>query len=68
MAAGAGSLGVKLGGPGLLHGEPVERPWLGAGREPQAADIRGAIFLVQQGLALWLVLYCVVEAVLYAVF
>ncbi len=65
MAAGAGALGLALGGAAFYHGELHQRPPLGAGAAPVAADIRRALQLVQSGVAVWLVLLCVV-AVLYA--
>ncbi|KON82353.2 adenosylcobinamide-phosphate synthase CbiB [Azoarcus sp. PA01] len=54
MAAGAGSLGVRLGGPAVYHGQREARPTLGAGAAPTAADIRRALALVRRGIALWL--------------
>ncbi|MBZ0096164.1 MAG: adenosylcobinamide-phosphate synthase CbiB [Sulfuricella sp.] len=56
MAAGAGALAVKLGGPAVYHGRPEFRPPLGEGREPAAADIGRAMALVRHGVWLWLVL------------
>jgi adenosylcobinamide-phosphate synthase len=56
MAAGAGALGVRLGGPAVYHGRLESRPPLGEGREPVAADIARAVVLVQRGAGLWLVL------------
>ena len=60
MAAGAGALGLALGGAAIYHGELHQRPPLGEGAAPVAADIRRALQLVQSGVALWLVLLCVV--------
>jgi len=54
MAAGAGSLGVALGGAALSHGQLEERPPLGAGAPPTAADLGRAVGLVRRGLWLWL--------------
>ncbi len=54
MAAGAGALGVSLGGPAIYHGERVERPQLGLGEAPGAVDIMRAVRLVQGGMLLWL--------------
>ncbi len=65
MAAGAGALGLALGGAAVYHGELHQRPPLGEGSAPVAADIRRALQLVQSGVAVWLVLLCVVAA-LYA--
>lgn len=55
MAAGAGALGVALGGAARYHGELHERPQLGEGPAPIAADIWRALALVRQGVLLWLV-------------
>ena len=54
MAAGAGALGVALGGGALYHGQWEQRPPLGAGRTPDAGAIRAAITLVRRGSVLWL--------------
>ena len=54
MAAGAGALGVKLGGGAFYHGEWHERPALGEGREPAAIDITRAVRLVQRSLLIWI--------------
>jgi len=54
MAAGAGALGVSLGGPACYSGEWHERPVLGAGQAPGADDIERALKLVQHGVWLWL--------------
>ena len=54
MAAGAGSLGVQLGGPAIYHGREEMRPALGLGPDPTAADLRRAITLLRQSLWLWL--------------
>ena len=54
MAAGAGALGVALGGGAHYHGQWEQRPPLGAGRTPDAGAIRAAITLVRRGSVLWL--------------
>jgi adenosylcobinamide-phosphate synthase len=55
MAAGAGALGVELGGP-AVYGETVhERGLLGGGARPSADSIVAAIDLVSRGLLVWLV-------------
>ncbi len=56
MAAGAGALGVSLGGPARYQGEWHERPSLGAGAPPGADDIERALKLVRHGVWLWLAL------------
>jgi len=54
MAAGAGALRVKLGGPAIYHGELEQRPLLGCGMAAGAADIVRAVRLVQYTLYVWL--------------
>ena len=59
MAAGAGALGVSLGGAAEYHGELHQRPELGAGPQPRARDIERALNLVYGGVLLWLALLLV---------
>ncbi len=54
MAAGAGALGIRLGGPARYHGEWHLRPQLGAGDAPEPADIERALALVRRGVYWWL--------------
>ncbi|ABI58158.1 adenosylcobinamide-phosphate synthase CbiB [Alkalilimnicola ehrlichii MLHE-1] len=56
MAAGAGALGLRLGGPSRYRGRLKARPVLGQGRPANPGDIRRATRLVQRTLVLWLVL------------
>ncbi len=56
MAAGAGALAVRLGGPACYHGRYHARPVLGAGASPTAEHIACALHLVHKGVALWLLL------------
>lgn len=53
MAAGAGALGVRLGGAAIYHGREELRPPLGCGRTPDAASVRAAVRLMQHGMLLW---------------
>lgn len=53
MAAGAGALGVTLGGAATYHGCIEQRPTLGCGPAPSAADIGRALTLVRHGSLLW---------------
>lgn len=55
MAAGAGSLGVRLGGRAGYHGQIQDRPVLGCGRDPAAADIDRALQRLRRSVILWLV-------------
>lgn len=54
MAAGAGALGVQLGGAAVYHGATEMRPKLGAGRTPERTHIARALALVERGQWLWL--------------
>ena len=55
MAAGAGALGLVLGGGAKYHGLWKERPVFGAGREAEADDIGSALSLIKATIYLWLV-------------
>jgi adenosylcobinamide-phosphate synthase len=57
MAAGAGALGVSLGGAATYHGSVEQRPLLGAGPAPRGADIARALRLLRRALAVWLVVW-----------
>ena len=54
MAAGAGSLHVRLGGPAFYHGHWKFRPPLGQGAEPRPEDIGRALRLVARGVTIWI--------------
>lgn len=59
MAAGAGSLGVALGGAACYEGRLEERPPLGDGRAAGGQDIAQALALLRRSVWLWLaVLLC----------
>lgn len=55
MAAGAGALGLRLGGAARYHGEWHQRPVLGEGAVAEAPDIGRAVRLVRRALLLWLI-------------
>lgn len=61
MAAGAGALGIRLGGAACYHGVQEWRPILGCGRDPEVVDIRRALHLLWRAVALWLVVIAVLE-------
>jgi adenosylcobinamide-phosphate synthase len=61
MAAGAGALGVRLGGAAPYDGEWHERPPLGWGEAPDAHAIRRALRLVCRAVAIWLAALLLVE-------
>ena len=60
MSAGAGSLGVLLGGAAVYHGQLEQRPPLGSGPAPVAADLGRAIGLIRRSLYLWLASFFVI--------
>jgi adenosylcobinamide-phosphate synthase len=66
MAAGAGSLGVALGGAAIYHGAEEIRPPLGLGPAPVAADLRRAVSLVNNSLWLWLAALFLITGALHA--
>jgi adenosylcobinamide-phosphate synthase len=66
MAAGAGSLGIALGGTAIYHGQEEIRPPLGQGPAPVAADLYRAITLVKRSLWLWLAALFIIFGALHA--
>ena len=66
MAAGAGSLGIALGGTAIYHGQEEIRPPLGQGPAPVAADLYRAITLVKRSLWLWLATLFIIFGALHA--
>jgi adenosylcobinamide-phosphate synthase len=60
MAAGAGALGVRLGGAAPYHGSWEARPELGAGACADAQSIVRALRLVRGGVVSWLLLACAI--------
>jgi hypothetical protein len=60
MAAGAGSLGVLLGGAAIYHGHEEIRPPLGDGPPPMAADLGRAITLIRRSVLLWLAVFLMI--------
>lgn len=54
MTAGAGALGLVLGGPGSYAGVVKDKPWFGAGSVPCPGDIYRALDLVHKSLLYWL--------------
>jgi len=63
MAAGAGSLRVRLGGAARYDGVDEARPPLGMGEPATAADITRALTLVSRTLWLWLGVLGLIAAV-----
>lgn len=66
MAAGAGSLGVSIGGSAYYQGKQHQRPVLGIGAEPVTNDIERALKLVRHGVWLWLGLLAVASGLTHA--
>jgi len=56
IAAGAGALGVSLGGEAVYDGTVHHRPIVGSGPGPELTDIDKAIALVNRGIVMWLIL------------
>jgi len=56
MAAGAGALGISLGGDAVYHGKSKRRPTLGNGKEPQVNDLSAALKLVDRSVYLWAII------------
>lgn len=66
MAAGAGALRVRLGGPAPYHGRWEERPELGEGAQPGADAILRALRLVDRGVIAWVVVVLLVGVAAHA--
>ncbi len=64
ISAGAGGLGILLGGPTRYQGVWHEKPVLGRGRSPNVADIQRAMRLVTKTMLLWVVLIACAELLL----
>jgi len=65
MAAGAGALGLRLGGPAPYASGWRQRPVLGQGRAPTAADLQAATRLVDRAVALWLAALLVASGIMW---
>ena len=65
MAAGAGALNVRLGGPSPYAGGIKQRPFLGGTLPANAASIEAAIRLVRHGTWLWLAVIFAVTVLVY---
>ena len=59
MAAGAGALGVQLGGAAVYFGQLETRPVLGKGEAPMPVHLTRAIELIDKGVWLWAALICI---------
>jgi len=65
MAAGAGSLGVVLGGPEVYHGQLQSRGVLGEGMAPDARSIGEAIVMLRRGLMIWVIVLAIGAGFIY---
>lgn len=63
MCAGAGSLGLLLGGTAYYHGKRLEKAEFGCGRVPNVDDIRRSTTLILQTLFLWCSVTLTIELV-----
>lgn len=63
MSAGAGSLGLALGGAAIYHGQMEERPVLGEGRPARGEDILRALALMRRSIGLWLAVLLAIGAI-----
>jgi adenosylcobinamide-phosphate synthase len=61
MAAGAGSLGIILGGTARYDGAPHWRPTLGEGQPAQPSDIERALALLTRATLIWLLVIVACE-------
>ena len=61
MAAGAGALGIVLGGPARYDGKIEQRPILGDGRLPKSSDIGRAVRLVGLAYGIWVLLLVLIS-------
>lgn len=64
MAAGAGAVGVRLGGAAPYDGIWEERPQLGEGHPPDATSLYKSLRLVRVGVVVWLSVALVVALVM----
>jgi len=61
----AGALGIRLSGPRIYDGVPVEERWVGDGRsELTAKDIRGALRLYRTACAVQIAVLVLVVLIL----
>lgn len=64
IAAGAGSLQVKLGGAAFYAGEHIDKPSLGTGRTPALSDIPKSITLLHKAVLGCIALFLLLEIAL----
>lgn len=64
MCAGAGALGIRLGGQAFYHGQLQQRAQMGQGTEPTVADIEHSVALIDRSLAFYLTLMLIITVLL----
>ena len=57
MAAGAGAMGIRIGGPATYEGVTEDKPWLGNGMPASAQSIGDSTRLVERALVVWLAVW-----------
>ncbi|MGO1501376.1 MAG: adenosylcobinamide-phosphate synthase CbiB [Marinobacter sp.] len=67
MAAGAGALNVRLGGPSPYPTGVKYRPTLGGAQDANSASVEAAIMLVRRGVLLWLGVVMMITALIFLV-
>jgi adenosylcobinamide-phosphate synthase len=65
MTAGAGALGVQLGGDVVYQGQISVNPQMGFGKWPDVNDLNKAKMLILKALGIWLVTYFLLSASFY---
>jgi len=66
MAAGAGALGLRLGGPATYDNEPRWRPQLGEGKLARPQDIERTLRLLWHATGIWLLVIVACEVMTWA--
>jgi adenosylcobinamide-phosphate synthase len=61
MAAGAGALGLLLGGTASYGNVPHWRPTLGEGAQPEPTDIARSLALLKRALGIWILVIALIE-------
>lgn len=61
MTAGAGALGIKLGGPAVYHGKLKSKPYFGGSTMSEVIHIKRANNLIHKTLLLWIVVISLIS-------
>ncbi len=65
IAAGAGALRLRLGGPAHYDGVLRRRPILGEGSQPELVDIEASLAILRRATGIWLVVIALCEALVW---